>query len=108
VPIDPSSNRCKGFARISFRTAEEAKRIVTRYNNTTFMNAKIKVKFDSVPVAASYALNPTSVPVTVVATQVPHTYGSGQGVEEAVQPKSAPCQPLVVNGSGTGRKEVAT
>ncbi|KAF7587189.1 hypothetical protein BBP40_007574 [Aspergillus hancockii] len=105
IPIDPS-NRCKGFARVSFRTADEAKRAIARYNNTVFMNAKIRVKIDrSIPVAAPYALNSQSVPATVVAAQVPPAHVSGPGVAQA---KSTPCQPLVVNGSGTGRKEVAT
>ncbi|PIG87116.1 RNA binding protein [Aspergillus arachidicola] len=126
VPLDPTTARCKGFARITFHTAEEAKRAIARYNNTIFLNAKIRVKIDrAVPYAASYALTP---PVTIVSAPHPpsttsytpeHTIITPPRTDES--PKSEPtstteeasqtkCQPgpLVVNGSGIGRKEITT
>ncbi|PWY86966.1 hypothetical protein BO70DRAFT_261525, partial [Aspergillus heteromorphus CBS 117.55] len=46
VPVDPDTGRCKGFARLTLRTAEEAKRVVALYNGAFFMGAKIRVKID--------------------------------------------------------------
>ncbi|PYH90083.1 RNA-binding domain-containing protein, partial [Aspergillus ellipticus CBS 707.79] len=46
VPVDPDTGRCKGFARVTLRTAEEAKRVVALYNGAIFMGAKIRVKID--------------------------------------------------------------
>ncbi|KAB8271860.1 hypothetical protein BDV30DRAFT_240009 [Aspergillus minisclerotigenes] len=129
VPLDPTTARCKGFARITFRTAEEAKRAIARYNNTIFLNAKIRVKIDrAVPYAASYRLTPPStVPGTIISAPHPpsttytpkHTIITTLPTDES--PKSEPtgtteeasqtkCQPgpLVVNGSGIGRKEITT
>ncbi|KAB8233583.1 uncharacterized protein BDW43DRAFT_310940 [Aspergillus alliaceus] len=123
--LDPTTNRCKGFARITFRTADEARRAVIRYNNSIFMNTKIRVKIDrSVPIAASYVSNPpqtasVAIPVpTIVSTQVPTpdaghdapTAGSVKCVPDEVvgEVKGDRCQPgpLVINGSGIGRKEI--
>ncbi|KAE8350202.1 hypothetical protein BDV28DRAFT_151151 [Aspergillus coremiiformis] len=110
MPLDPTTNRCKGFARITFRTVDEAKRAIVHYNNTLFLNAKIRVKVDrSMPVAASYTLNPTpSIPRSVLSTPV--QYPSSDHDSENVSPKTDRCQPgpLVVNGSGIRRKEIIT
>ncbi|KAE8397059.1 hypothetical protein BDV37DRAFT_277200 [Aspergillus pseudonomiae] len=115
VPLDPATARCKGFARITFRTADEAKRAVARYNNSIILNAKIRVKIDrAVPFAASYALTPPStVPVTIVSSAPPTTTTTAYTpehtptTEEPPQTKSRP-GPLVVNGSGIGRNEITT
>ncbi|KAE8371253.1 hypothetical protein BDV26DRAFT_136504 [Aspergillus bertholletiae] len=117
VPLDPTTNRCKGFARVTFRAADEAKRAVARHNNTVFLNTKMRVKIDrSVPYAASYALAPPStVPVTISCTPehtlvTPTPDGSTKPEPTTEEAPQAKCQPgpLVVNGSGVGRKEITT
>ncbi|KAE8145834.1 hypothetical protein BDV25DRAFT_61223 [Aspergillus avenaceus] len=108
VPLDPSSSRCKGFARITFRTSEEAKRAVARFNNSVFKDAKIRVKIDrSIPLAASYALEPPGVPMAIVTAPMPPACApQGPGPDDDTKPADR-CQPLVVNGSGIKKTEVA-
>ncbi|KKK18004.1 hypothetical protein AOCH_006406 [Aspergillus ochraceoroseus] len=64
VPTDPETSRCKGFARVTLASAEEAKRAIGLYNNTVFMGSKIRVKIDRSIHIASYNLNPGSGMVT--------------------------------------------
>ncbi|KAE8358774.1 hypothetical protein BDV27DRAFT_63841 [Aspergillus caelatus] len=128
VPLDPTTACCKGFARITFRTADEAKRTVARYNNSIFLNAKIKVKIDrAVPYAASYAASyartpPSTMPVSIVSVPPTTTYAPEHIITTSIpdeSPKPEPttketsqtkCRPgpLVVNGSGIGQKEITT
>ncbi|PLB41472.1 RNA-binding protein [Aspergillus candidus] len=46
MPTDADSGRCKGFARVTFRHGEEAKRAVALFNNGFLKGAKIRVKMD--------------------------------------------------------------
>ncbi|RHZ43450.1 RNA recognition motif domain-containing protein [Aspergillus thermomutatus] len=46
MPVNPDTGRCKGFARVTFRTADEAKRAIALYNTAFFLGAKIRVKID--------------------------------------------------------------
>ncbi|EAW08410.1 RNA binding protein [Aspergillus clavatus NRRL 1] len=46
MPLSPDTGRCKGFARVTFRTAEEAKRAVALYNAAFFLGGKIRIKID--------------------------------------------------------------
>ncbi|KAE8411775.1 hypothetical protein BDV36DRAFT_288424 [Aspergillus pseudocaelatus] len=128
VPLDPTTACCKGFARITFRTADEAKRTVARYNNSIFLNAKIKVKIDrAVPYTASYAASyartpPSTMPVSIVSVPPTTTYAPEHIITTSTpdeSPKPEPptketsqtkCRPgpLVVNGSGIGQKEITT
>ncbi|RHZ66018.1 hypothetical protein CDV55_104019 [Aspergillus turcosus] len=46
MPLNPDTGRCKGFARVTFRAADEAKRAIALYNAAFFLGAKIRVKID--------------------------------------------------------------
>lgn len=46
MPLNPDTGRCKGFARVTFRSADEAKRAIALYNAAFFLGAKIRVKID--------------------------------------------------------------
>ncbi|KAF9893313.1 hypothetical protein FE257_011743 [Aspergillus nanangensis] len=62
IPTDPDSGRCKGFARVTFRTPDEAKRAVAGFNNAVFMGSKMRVKVDrSVQVAYTFAVGVDSM-----------------------------------------------
>ncbi|KAK1139947.1 hypothetical protein N8T08_011024 [Aspergillus melleus] len=127
VPVDAETGHCKGFARVTFYYAEDAKRAVIRYHNAVFMGAKIRVKIDR-SIHGAYSLPSQGIlpathgleSATVVAPQtpvdnkknvspvIPLETPSNSGARKDSLPKADRCQPLVVNGSGTGRRTVAT
>ncbi|KAI9039678.1 uncharacterized protein KD926_009148 [Aspergillus affinis] len=143
LPVDAETGRCKGFARVTFYHADEAKRAVARYNNAIFMGAKIRVKIGrSIHGAYSLASQnppppthprpthgleiptiPSNTPDTTarhavapetpaenkrrVSPVIPQT-APNSGARKESLPKADRCQPLVVNGSGIGRRAVAT
>ncbi|PLB45160.1 hypothetical protein P170DRAFT_365976 [Aspergillus steynii IBT 23096] len=133
IPTDAETGRCKGFARVTFHHADEAKRAVARYNNAIFMGAKIRVKIDrSIHVAYSSSQGPpraapgpddaantasTGTPSSPTAPEgpaeenkvspvLPAGTSPGAGGRRESLPKIDRCQPLVVNGSGIGRRAV--
>ncbi|THC97320.1 hypothetical protein EYZ11_003211 [Aspergillus tanneri] len=115
MPLDAETGCCKGFARVTFHQTEEAKRAVTMCNNAIFMGAKIRVKIDrSIHVRYSLAQGPTSLPESSPGIVAPESSGAEMKLSAAgARRESAPtqvdrCQPLVVNGSGIGRRVVAT
>ncbi|OJK01081.1 hypothetical protein ASPACDRAFT_77969 [Aspergillus aculeatus ATCC 16872] len=155
VPLDTESGRCRGFARVTFRTAEEAKRTIALYNGCTFLGARIRVKIDRSMLqnTSNPPLDPVNFTKTSTNTSIrnhnplrqsnmqvkPPTSASkdhrrGPPTEDAsrseatapttsrdTSPPASPssststaakqtdrCGPLVVNGSGTGRRAVAT
>lgn len=144
IPLDAERGRCKGFARVTFHQADEAKRAVARFNNAIFLGAKIRVKIDrsihgAAAAYANYGLAQAPPPVPPRAGPAPDpnspkTPGPAPSAREAPAedkkvapglpaatapvpgaggrkeslPKVDRCQPLVVNGSGIGRRAVAT
>lgn len=120
VSTDPDTGRCKGFARITLRTADEAKRVVAQYNGINFMDAKIRVKIDrSLHVAYSLTRerHTGSVPLAntngpVAKNQGPYGPGNNNSPRSSSLSSSTSassksgehCGPLVVNGSNTGTK----
>ncbi|KAL4956705.1 hypothetical protein BDW69DRAFT_73734 [Aspergillus filifer] len=121
----PQPARNKITARVTLRSAEDAKRAVAVFNNTFFLRSKIRVRLDrSPPQTMSYNLAPG--PYTAVQKQFtpPATESSvsssdtdelvhyqetlSYGIpEECHKPDRRPvdsCQPLVVNGSNVGEK----
>ncbi|PYI25823.1 hypothetical protein BP00DRAFT_467896 [Aspergillus indologenus CBS 114.80] len=158
VPLDTESGRCRGFARVTFRTAEEAKRIIALYNGCTFLGARIRVKIDRSMLhhASNPPLDPVNVPKSttnpstrnyntlrqghtpfkppthtakdhrrgptpeedIPRNEAAATTTAARDISPSASPSSSPpstaakqtdrCGPLVVNGSGTGRRAVAT
>ncbi|KAL4802692.1 hypothetical protein BDV18DRAFT_59780 [Aspergillus unguis] len=126
--VDAPPFRTTATARVTLRSADEAKRAVALYNNTFFMHFRIRVKIDkSIPhyMAHSYApeqygsYQDTSEIREAQHPTPPTTEGSSSDSDELTHsgeasdcssmekpdPKSKPtisCQPLVVNGSGIG------
>ncbi|KAL4915730.1 hypothetical protein BDW62DRAFT_119241 [Aspergillus aurantiobrunneus] len=126
--VQPTRDRVS--ARVTLRSAEEAKHAVALYNNTFFKGFRIRVKFDkSTPPALSYNLasekyTPWYSDISNRASHLqftpPTTESSSSDTDELIQshdapqydaaepsPKSKPkpvdsCQPLVINGSGIG------
>ncbi|KAL5364731.1 hypothetical protein BJX96DRAFT_188045 [Aspergillus floccosus] len=123
MPADPDSARCKGFARVSFRTGDEAKRAVALFNNAVFLGSKIRVKIDrSIQVAYTPAVGgPAPVVQEGVPVDTPPPSGAASAASEDAEdvhgtlqsslPKKKPvdrCGPLVINGSGVGPRAVVT
>ncbi|KAL4866850.1 hypothetical protein BDV12DRAFT_130156 [Aspergillus spectabilis] len=133
--LDTRFTRYRATARITLRSAEEAKRAVALYNNTIFMHFRIRVKIDrSIPQSDPYALVPDQYLPThgdyptlscgepQVQFTPPTTESSCSETDEVIQSHNLPqytkveadpnpqqkpidrCQPLVVNGSGMGRR----
>ncbi|KAL4780201.1 hypothetical protein BJX76DRAFT_361089 [Aspergillus varians] len=130
--FDFQLTRNKATARVTLRSAEEAKRAVALYNNTFFMRFKIRVKIDKSPHTLSYSLaadkhtpsqgdfSASAYRATQLQFTPPTTESSISDTDEPTQvqdmlqygstkpsPKSKPkpidsFQPLVVNGSGIG------
>ncbi|OJJ47905.1 hypothetical protein ASPZODRAFT_64465 [Penicilliopsis zonata CBS 506.65] len=46
IPTDPTTGRPRGYAKITLRTADEAKGAAALYNNTFFMGLKLRVRVD--------------------------------------------------------------
>ncbi|KAL4943997.1 hypothetical protein BDV06DRAFT_119688 [Aspergillus oleicola] len=127
----PQSTRNKATARVTLRSAEEAKRAVAVFNNTTFLRFRIRVRIDRSPSQTlSYDLAPdqyttvqgdlnkeTRLQLTPPATersgsdvsddliqcQEAPPYGASEPCPKSERRPSDSCQPLVVNGSGIGR-----
>ncbi|RAL02348.1 uncharacterized protein BO80DRAFT_423761 [Aspergillus ibericus CBS 121593] len=123
VSTDPDTGRCKGFARVTLRTADEAKRIVAQYNGTYFMGARIRVKIDrSIHLAYSLTREGHAGRASVPADHanravVKEDVSTGASSQRSASLSSSTsgssrsgdrCGPLVVNGSNTGRSAVAT
>lgn len=119
MPADRDSARCKGFARVSFRTGDEAKRAVALFNNAVFLGSKIRVKIDrSIQVAYTPAVG--GPPQEGAPVHTPPLSGAASAASSDVEdarasrpssPKKKPadrCGPLVVNGSGVGPRAVVT
>ncbi|GIK02173.1 hypothetical protein Aspvir_006218 [Aspergillus viridinutans] len=120
MPLNPDTGRCKGFARVTLRSADEAKRAIALYNTAFFLGAKIRVKIDRSGYFSSgqgYAeregyylanrLNPpekTTDQVDMTPTPGPRTVDRNSGPERERETERDRCQPLVVNGSGLGSK----
>ncbi|RAL12132.1 uncharacterized protein BO97DRAFT_345648 [Aspergillus homomorphus CBS 101889] len=69
VPIDLKFGRCKGFARVTLRTPEEAKHTINLYNGCTFLGTNIRVRMDrSIPQMGPFTpadrANPASTSTT--------------------------------------------
>ncbi|PWY85232.1 RNA binding protein [Aspergillus eucalypticola CBS 122712] len=124
VSTDPDTGRCKGFARITLRTADEAKRVVAQYHGINFMDAKIRVKIDR-SLHFAYSLTRERHAGTVPLANTNGSVAKNQGPygpSNNSSPRSSSlssstsassksgehCGPLVVNGSNTGTKAVAT
>ncbi|KAL4898164.1 hypothetical protein BDV59DRAFT_908 [Aspergillus ambiguus] len=133
IPTDADTGRCKGFARVTFRTGDEAKRAVALFNNAVFLGSKIRVKIDrSIQVAYTPAMvgGPGSAAPDAMVHSVltPPPSGAASSVSSEAEdprstasngstpaPASAPpknpadrCGPLVINGSGVGPRTVVT
>ncbi|GKZ31340.1 hypothetical protein AbraIFM66950_011824 [Aspergillus brasiliensis] len=126
VSTDPDTGRCKGFARVTLRTADEAKRVVAQYNGINFMDAKIRVKIDrSLHLAYSLTHEKHAGPVFASAPSANMNgpvakkegpFGPGNSPRSSSLSSSTStssksgdhCGPLVVNGSNIGNKAVAT
>ncbi|GES60277.1 RNA binding protein [Aspergillus terreus] len=119
MPADRDSARCKGFARVSFRTGDEAKRAVALFNNAVFLGSKIRVKIDrSIQVAYTPAVG--GLVQEGASVHTPPLSGAASAASSDVEdarasrpssPKKKPvdrCGPLVVNGSGVGPRAVVT
>ncbi|GIJ84669.1 hypothetical protein Asppvi_003518 [Aspergillus pseudoviridinutans] len=134
MPLNPDTGRCKGFARVTFRTADEAKRAIALYNTAFFLGAKIRVKIDRSGYFSSgqghgqglgqgqgqgyvaregyYLANRLNPPerktdqVDITPAPGPRTVdrNSGPERERETERERDRCQPLVVNGSGLGSK----
>ncbi|KAL4821497.1 hypothetical protein BDW67DRAFT_50238 [Aspergillus spinulosporus] len=122
----PTRNRLT--ARVTLRSAEDAKRAVALYNNTIFMRFGIRVKIDKSTLAPDqYHSNAAELPTSVGrAAQMQFTPSQTESLSSdtdeqtrengspqrkvtdpcsEAKPKSKPvdiCRPLVVNGSGIG------
>ncbi|GFF74724.1 hypothetical protein IFM62136_08897 [Aspergillus lentulus] len=128
MPLNPDTGRCKGFARVTFHSADEAKRAIALYNTAFFLGAKIRVKIDRSGYFSSgqghaqgqgyaaregyYLPNRVNQPErTTGEGDISLAPGTGPG-PRTVDRNSGPqreterdrCQPLVVNGSGLGSK----
>ncbi|GKZ79029.1 hypothetical protein AnigIFM56816_002899 [Aspergillus niger] len=122
VSTDPDTGRCKGFARVTLRTADEAKRVVAQYNGINFMDANLRVKIDrSLHLAYSltrerHAGSAPSANANSPVAKNQGPYGAGNSPRSSSLSSSTStssksgdhCGPLVVNGSNTGTKAVAT
>ncbi|EAL88007.2 RNA-binding protein [Aspergillus fumigatus Af293] len=119
MPLNPDTGRCKGFARVTFRSADEAKRAISLYNTAFFLGAKIRVKIDrsgyfpsgqsqGYPARDGYYLpnrpnQPERKSVENDITPAPGTVDRKSSGPQRVTERDR-CQPLVVNGSGLGNK----
>ncbi|PKX89687.1 RNA-binding domain-containing protein [Aspergillus novofumigatus IBT 16806] len=130
MPLNPDTGRCKGFARVTFHSADEAKRAIALYNTAFFLGAKIRVKIDRSGYFSSghgngqgqgqgyaaregyYLPNRHNQPERkTVEGDITPAPGTGPG-PRTVYRNGGPqreterdrCQPLVVNGSGLGSK----
>ncbi|GFG03717.1 protein gar2 [Aspergillus udagawae] len=126
MPLNPDTGRCKGFARVTFRSADEAKRAIALYNTTFFLGAKIRVKIDRsgyfssghghgqgqgyaasegyyLPNSLSHSEKKTDQ-VDITTTPGPRTLDRNSVRQGANDRERDRCQPLVVNGSGLGSK----
>ncbi|GAD92573.1 RNA binding protein [Paecilomyces variotii No. 5] len=109
---DRRTGRRRSQAKATFQDTEQAKQAMTKLDNTVFMGARIRVKFDrDAPVSRRSNdsvqwedkdqtektertdSNTTSEPTTV-----------DEGIEREVSSKDSKSGPLVVNGSVTGKK----
>ncbi|KAF7173724.1 hypothetical protein CNMCM5623_005987 [Aspergillus felis] len=124
MPLNPDTGRCKGFARVTFRSADEAKRAIALYNTAFFLGAKIRVKIDRSGYFSSgqsqgqcyaaregyYQPNSLIPPerktdqVDITPAPGPRTVDRNSGPERGRETERDRCQPLVVNGSGLGSK----
>ncbi|GIC94217.1 RNA-binding protein [Aspergillus udagawae] len=126
MPLNPDTGRCKGFARVTFRSADEAKRAIALYNTAFFLGAKIRVKIDRssyfssghghgqgqgyaasegyyLPNSLSHSEKKTDQ-VDITTAPGPRTVDRNSVRQGANDRERDRCQPLVVNGSGLGSK----
>jgi RNA recognition motif-containing protein len=76
MPLNPDTGRCKGFARVTFRAADEAKRAIALYNSAFFLGAKIRVKIDR---SGYFPAHSPSVFAQGNGNGYGHGYGQGYG-----------------------------
>lgn len=119
---DAETGRCKGYARVTFQNAEEAKRAAWLFNGDMFMGLRIRVKMDRFVGRANDGS--TSPGVVVGGCEDGDAAGAGAGATAIIgeqqyrvdekQDISKPVagdksqqqqQPLVVNGSGVGARK---
>lgn len=108
---DRETGLCRGFARVTFHTSEEARRAVVMGNNSLLRGTRIRVRFDRYPWLGRYdkgwggngtapaapATAPTDPPACAAPAPV-----SVSGTRRCNTVDKCLQQPLVVNGSGSG------
>lgn len=126
IPEDRRTGCRKGYATVSFRTADEAKRAVALFDNSVFKGVRIRVRFDTDSNGAgevngggdtrrrrSEAVERrTSATSTTTAGAGGNSKSGlggndedkGQGGDSAAQKKLDKREPFVVNGSSVGKK----
>lgn len=106
---DPETGRCKGYARVTFQNAEEAKRAAWLFNGDFFLGLRIRVRLDRFVGRGGWECGGASFGLGGWWNGSGHyPLDEQQAVPKpvAVDKRQQQQQPLVVNGSGVGGRKV--